>query len=84
MPKIAKLLTEKEIKALKVGDHAVGGRGLYIKKRETFSCYYVRIRKDGTESLLSKISCSLTLASTFTVNPGPRKLKVINKPLLIK
>lgn len=49
MPKIAKLLTEKEIKALKVGDHAVGGRGLYIKKRETFSCYYVRIRKDGTE-----------------------------------
>lgn len=31
MPKIAKLLTEKEIKALKVGDHAVGGRGLYIK-----------------------------------------------------
>ena len=35
-------------------------------------------------SLLSKIICSLTLASTFTVNPGPRKLKVINKPLLIK
>ncbi len=35
MPKIAKLLTEKEIKALKIGDHAVGGRGLYIKKRET-------------------------------------------------
>lgn len=34
--------------------------------------------------LLSKIICSLTLASTFTVNPGPRKLKVINKPLLIK
>lgn len=28
MPKIAKLLTEKEIKALKIGDHAVGGRGL--------------------------------------------------------
>ena len=36
------------------------------------------------KSLLSKIICSLTLASTFTVNPGPRKLKVINKPLLIK
>lgn len=35
-------------------------------------------------ALLSKIICSLTLASTFTVNPGPRKLKVINKPLLIK
>ena len=35
-------------------------------------------------TLLSKIICSLTLASTFTVNPGPRKLKVINKPLLIK
>lgn len=49
MPKIAKLLTEKEIKALKIGDHAVGGRGLYIKKRETFSCYYVRIRKNGME-----------------------------------
>ena len=37
-----------------------------------------------SEALLSKIICSLTLASTFTVNPGPRKLKVINKPLLIK
>ena len=49
MPKIAKLLTQKEIDALKFGDHAVGGRGLYLKKRETFSCYYVRIRKDGTE-----------------------------------
>lgn len=49
MPKIVKLLTQKEIDALKFGDHAVGGRGLYIKKRETFSCYYVRIRKDGTE-----------------------------------
>ena len=36
------------------------------------------------KALLSKIICSLTLASTFTVNPGPRKLKVINKPLLIK
>ncbi len=49
MPKIAKLLTQKEIDALKFGDHAVGGRGLYIKKRETFSCYYVRIRKNGAE-----------------------------------
>lgn len=37
-----------------------------------------------SRTLLSKIICSLTLASTFTVNPGPRKLKVINKPLLIK
>ena len=41
-------------------------------------------QKGDITSLLSKIICSLTLASTFTVNPGPRKLKVINKPLLIK
>jgi uncharacterized membrane protein (Fun14 family) len=42
------------------------------------------VKNYETQSLLSKIICSLTLASTFTVNPGPRKLKVINKPLLIK
>jgi|GEM_PF-2296298 len=34
--------------------------------------------------LLSKIICSWTLASIFTVNPGLRKLKHINKRLLIK
>ena len=45
---------------------------------------YAIDRLKYSDSLLSKIICSLTLASTFTVNPGPRKLKVINKPLLIK
>lgn len=48
MPKQAKLLTDKEIKALTLGCHAVGGvAGLYLKKKETSQCFYFRVRRKG-------------------------------------
>ena len=48
MPKQAKLLTDKEIRSLTLGCHAVGGvAGLYLRKIDNSQCFYFRVRRKG-------------------------------------
>ena len=52
-----------------------------ISERQDFSSVRTGENTVRARARIHKIICSLTLASTFTVNPGPRKLRKLCKML---